>query len=206
MRSPQPSSIVIACPHCGTRYQVPPETVGAKGRQVACAHCGKSWLAERPAPPPPPPPTDEDRMFSPADEETLDKGFVAEEQAVSSQVPTPLKSGLRRGEVPPPEVVRSIAEIKAALAPKQTTAEGEAAPAAPTSPADGNAMSKAWGLLKQRQRDFSRNLPTARMSRMLSLVGFGFLGGVLLGGVLFRTEIVRMIPISQVPTPLSGSR
>ena len=42
----QPATVVIACPHCGTRYQVPPETLGSRGRQVSCAHCGKAWLAE----------------------------------------------------------------------------------------------------------------------------------------------------------------
>ena len=35
MRSPEPSTVVIACPHCGTRYQVPPETLGADGPQGA---------------------------------------------------------------------------------------------------------------------------------------------------------------------------
>lgn len=194
MRSPQPSSIVIACPHCGTRYQVPPETVGAKGRQVACAHCGKSWLAERPAPPPLPPPADDDRLFSPVDEESLDKSFAAEEREVSAQQPTPLKSGLKRGEVPPPEVMRSIAEIKAALAPKAKADEG-AVPTPVASPsADGKAMSKAWGLLKRRHLAFSRTLPTARLSRVLRFVGFGLLAGTLIGGVLFRTDIVRTVP------------
>ena len=52
----------------------------------------------------PPPPPDDDRLFSPTDEERLDKTFSAEERAISSQVPAALKSVLKRGETPPPEV------------------------------------------------------------------------------------------------------
>lgn len=76
MRSPQPLTVVIACPHCGTRYQVPPETLGPMGRKVSCAHCGKAWLAETHAPKPP----DEDRLFSPTEEAVLDREFTAIEQ------------------------------------------------------------------------------------------------------------------------------
>ncbi len=45
MNSPDPQTTVIACPHCGTRYQVPRATLGAGGRVVQCAHCQKSWQA-----------------------------------------------------------------------------------------------------------------------------------------------------------------
>ena len=45
MAAPQLNNVVIVCPHCATRYQVPADTVGSKGRQVQCAHCGKTWQA-----------------------------------------------------------------------------------------------------------------------------------------------------------------
>ncbi|MBK8084034.1 MAG: zinc-ribbon domain-containing protein [Devosia sp.] len=217
MRSPQPASIVIVCPHCGTRYQLPPEAIGPGGRKVACAHCGKSWLAERPLPLPPPPP-DDDRLFSPTDEERLDKTFSAEERAISSQVPAALKSVLKRGETPPPEVARSIAEIKAAIAPKARSAttasaeassagsepaEGKAKPGKPVGGARGKAVAQAQaaretarklGALIRQRLTSDRSLPTVRLTRVLRVVAVGLLGSVLLGGLLLRGEVVRLIP------------
>ena len=66
MSSADLQTTVIACPNCGTRYQVPRSTLGAAGREVQCAQCGKPWHATADAPPPPA--IEEDRMFSPADE------------------------------------------------------------------------------------------------------------------------------------------
>ena len=73
MSQSEPASVVIACPHCGTRYQVPYATIGAKGRPVQCAHCGKSWDAH--AEPPeiaPAKPVDAE------EERRLDEEFAAE--------------------------------------------------------------------------------------------------------------------------------
>ena len=80
MRSPKPITVVIACPHCGTRYQVPPETLGKTGRKVACAHCGQSWMADPGSALPVPEP--DDRLFNEADEKALDKSFADEEAAL----------------------------------------------------------------------------------------------------------------------------
>src|ERR1700712_4742312 len=82
------ASVVIACPHCGTRYQVPYQAIGPKGRNVGCAHCGQSWEAhaERPKappraePPPPPPPPPPIKAFGEIAEEVLDEQFVIEEK------------------------------------------------------------------------------------------------------------------------------
>ena len=77
MSSPDLQTVVIACPNCGTRYQVPYGTIGAAGREVQCAQCSKPWHATADAPPPPAV-IDEDRLFSPADERALDAQFEAE--------------------------------------------------------------------------------------------------------------------------------
>jgi len=46
--------VIIACPNCGTRYQVAYSAIGKRGRSVQCAHCGKSWEAHADPPPEPP--------------------------------------------------------------------------------------------------------------------------------------------------------
>jgi predicted Zn finger-like uncharacterized protein len=72
MALPDASTVVIACPHCATRYQVPYATIGAKGRTVACAHCGKSWEAH--AEPP------YQKGFDELAEEALDEKLREEER------------------------------------------------------------------------------------------------------------------------------
>ncbi|WP_299309836.1 zinc-ribbon domain-containing protein [uncultured Croceicoccus sp.] len=37
--------MLIACPACQTRYDVPPGALGENGRTVRCAQCGNSWFA-----------------------------------------------------------------------------------------------------------------------------------------------------------------
>lgn len=79
MQSSQAQTVVITCPNCGTRYQVPPDALGASGRKVSCAECGAAWLAVPAAPPPPAPEL-------PAEEEDrLDAGFAAEQAALLSE-------------------------------------------------------------------------------------------------------------------------
>ncbi len=189
MRSPKPITVVIACPHCGTRYQVPPATLGDAGRKVACAHCGQSWMAEPGAALPMPEP--DDRLFNDADEKALDKSF-ADEEAALRDVPSSVRQLLPKGEVPPPEVMRSISEIKAALESKTGKTLSTVAPPdnSPPSPAQKQAQSK----LRQRQQAIVDALPVARLTRVLRVAGIAGLLAVVSGGLLFRTEIVRMVP------------
>jgi predicted Zn finger-like uncharacterized protein len=184
MRSPQPATVVIACPHCGTRYQVPPETLGPTGRKVSCAHCGKAWLAEAKMLP-----MEEDRLFTPHEEEALDREFKAIENRTGiAEIPASLRGVMPDG-APPPEVVRSIAEIKAVIAPKPAETPTEPPPPRPSA-----AERAASGKLEKRQRAVARGLPAARLFRMIRIAAVLLLLAVVAGGLLLRTEIVKLAP------------
>ncbi|MGV3491619.1 MAG: zinc-ribbon domain-containing protein [Devosia sp.] len=175
MRSPQPATVVIACPHCGTRYQVPPETLGATGRTVSCAHCGKAWLATAPAPEP-----EDDVLFSPGEEEALDREFAAvEKRSEIAAVPSSLRKLMPQEQPPPPEVVKSIAEIKAAIAPR------------PPEPAPKPKVAEAP---KAKPDKPQRGLPLARLYPLVRTGAVLLLVGTIVGGLVFRTEIVRALP------------
>ena len=50
--------MIISCPACQTRFNVPAKALGEAGRKVRCANCGDSWhqMPEEDAPPPAPAP------------------------------------------------------------------------------------------------------------------------------------------------------
>lgn len=195
---PSPA-VVIECPHCGTRYQLPPEALGPKGRKVACAHCGETWDA-RPIAPSAPPRTftaPNDVLFDEAAEAALDAEFAAAEQA-ATPVPAAPAGGAEviPMTAPPPPAdpdeaakQRTIADIKAAIAPK------------PKEPTPAPAPGRSDPNQKRRQKDFmrrqaalSRTLPLARFRRVARVGLVSLLFALLVGGIGFRTELVKRFP------------
>jgi len=73
MSSPDLQTVIIACPSCGTRYQVAFAAIGMAGRDVQCARCNQPWHAV-------PEPLDAiaDDRLTPDQEAALDAAFEAE--------------------------------------------------------------------------------------------------------------------------------
>jgi predicted Zn finger-like uncharacterized protein len=233
MSSAQTALIVIVCPHCGTRYQVPPETIG-KGRQVSCAHCGRTWKAEAPKPrrdaakpamkpapkpvlkevpkPKPKPIVDTDTLFDETAEAALDNAFAEAELASkpgADKTAPPSKPQAKGHEgglgdaikqlLPmtdlPAEAMRSIAQIKAALAPKLEQAKkAHGSPEADATLANDPAAQTARGKVRQRQMQLTRNLPGSRMRRLARVAAISALALSLAAGLLLRTDLVRALP------------
>lgn len=178
MSSADLATVVITCPHCGTRYQVPHSTLGSSGREVQCAQCGQSWHAEADAPPPPA--IDPDLMF-PKDEDALDFAFEETERTMAPAVALPPPS------LPiDPDHERTLAEIRAAIAPKPKKKSVNAL--------DPAVLNRAREEFDRRQRKVIGRLPLARMRRTARLAAFVLLVSIMVLGFSLRTDLVRWFP------------
>ncbi|RYE06922.1 MAG: hypothetical protein EOP22_19770 [Hyphomicrobiales bacterium] len=177
MSSPDLQTVVIACPNCGTRYQVPYGTIGALGREVQCAQCSRHWHATADAPPPPA--IEDDLMFTPGDESVLDAAFEAEARSLAPPRPAPSPVDA--------EHARTLAEIKAAIAPKPK-------PAANPNDIDPALLTKSRRAFERRQARLSNRLPLAQVRRSARFVALLTLVAVLVLGFSLRYELVRWFP------------
>jgi predicted Zn finger-like uncharacterized protein len=179
MSSADLATVVITCPHCGTQYQVPFATIGADGREVQCAQCSKPWHAT--ANEPPPPAVDPDLLF-PEEEKALDLAFEEESKSMPAAPPTPAPAA------PPldPDHARTLAEIRAAIAPKPRKG--------PANTIDAKALDKARRSFDRRQKQAVRRLPLARMRRTARLGAFVLLVSMLVLGFSLRTDLVTWFP------------
>jgi predicted Zn finger-like uncharacterized protein len=175
MVSPLSSTVVIECPQCGTRYQLPPEAIGPKGRKVACAHCGSTWQAK--AIRPEKAAADSDTMFGPKEEAALDAAFAAEEEEVAAAV----------AEATEAVQDAAIPDIRAAIAPRP-----QKKPAGPARADPGD--KKRQKDFRKRQAAFSKKLPLARVRRAVRAIAIVTFLSLIIGGIAFRTEIVKRVP------------
>lgn len=164
MVQPEPKGVVIVCPHCGTRYQLSAETIGM-GRLVQCASCLKSWQATIPGGASFTPPPDDDALFDADAEAELDASFEAEQRR-ASQI----------------SVVRSVAPL-----PSQPTPPPVQKAQTPPNP-------KQQQEYTARRKSMRSGLPLYRFRRGARLIGVILLAMIVGGGVVMRTEIVRLVP------------
>jgi predicted Zn finger-like uncharacterized protein len=187
MNSADLQTVVITCPNCGTRYQVPYGTIGQAGREVQCAQCTKHWHAMAEAPPPPPvpvaAPVDDDKLFSPADERALDEAFEAEARGNAPTAPVPVLPATVPVNT---EHQRTLAEIKAAITPRPKKE--------PANPIDAAKLNQNKRYFDKRQRSIRSRLPLARVRRTARLAAFVLLVSILVLGFALRTDLVRWYP------------
>ena len=174
MVSPAASTVVIECPHCGTRYQLPEGTVSAQGRKVACAHCGETWTARPLALPAPTAAEAEDVLFDEEAEADLDAAF-AEAEAIATAA-DPQRADRER----------TLAEIRGAVTPP---IDGQA-----VSPAADKGFRKLQRDFRRRQAVLNRRLPFAKLRRGVRLAAVAALLLLIATGIVFRAEIVRQVP------------
>lgn len=188
MRSPLPATVVIECPHCGTRYQVSTDTIGPRGRQVQCAHCARAWKADAAAGDTGNPPTEDaaDRMFDEAEERELDAAFAAAETAEAEMPPTEPADTAKNADDP------AFEAPEGPEAPAPAVADPSAAPA--TAAPDAVVGRKRAKAFNTRQNTMARRLPLAQFRRLVRLVALTLLAALVLGFLIFRTEIVRTLP------------
>ncbi len=165
--------MIITCPHCGTRYQVAKEAIGAEGREVQCANCTRAWQArpELTLVPPSPPPAPEPPELTRREETALDTAFEAEEKAVALAETVIAGSRQRRKQGRSAEPAR----------PRPV----------PAPPVIEDATDRAFS---RRQSRLFRQLPQARIRRGVRLAMVIVLFATLAGLAVFRTEIVRQFP------------
>jgi predicted Zn finger-like uncharacterized protein len=211
--------VVISCPHCGTRYQLPWEAIGAKGRTVACAHCGQSWEAHAARP------VSIDTRLSTLAEEELDARLVAEEQrqrerraaaarrdepgggSTDNVTVLPVKGRGGKAGAGPADADDSLpADLH-----RQTVVElARAAVKAPAS-VEAAARKRPAADRRRQQTDFSRrqqslynSLPRAKARRLARYAALGALVVVFGGGLLFRDAIVTQFPQLAAPYAAIG--
>jgi predicted Zn finger-like uncharacterized protein len=183
MPVPAPSPVVIACPHCSTRYQVAYATIGAKGRSVQCAHCGKTWQAHTEPPP----------DFEALAEEKLDERFAEEERHARNRVagrigvtsePSDPSTNAAVARARSSEHLRTIEQIRATIGPKPRATEE-------LDPATSRQRQQAFS---RRQRSVYSKLPVARLRRGARIAVVVALTGLIVGGVALRVPIVQQFP------------
>ncbi len=187
--------MIITCPNCQTRYQVGANTIGSVGRKVLCASCNRSWQAhaEQEADRIKKPQLVDvnskfeaqdydDKLFNDADEAALDDKFAKEEQTIKEEEIEPKAEE---------KVIKRRSEDKKT----KKVEENENS---------DFAKSKRQKDMQHRHKTKAKNLPLSRIKHNTQYFMMFILLSVILGGFVFKNNIVRIIPQMAVLYELVG--
>ncbi len=161
--------MIITCPNCQARYQVASQTIGNTGRKVQCANCQTNWKAK-----PEPVPDTPDTMFGAEEERALDAEFEREERSTGQSKA-------------PGENEANGSEIAHRDGLKKDSGQAGAN-------LDEEKLARQKRNLARRQSILNRSLPKARLRRIVRMVLTIALMTIVLGGYMFRENIVRSFP------------
>jgi len=205
-RSSGSSVMIVTCPSCSTRYELPESSVAGQGRTVRCARCGNQWFLTNPAL--------HARQDAPARAAKPQAEMPSEESVAA--IDDEMQSALAE---PEPAIAAKPKPVK--TAPAQEESEASEAPAAADDEED------PWERRRRRAFDElpsavnqSPSMPDAAAtggSSMRKVAGWAFflllIAGTVATGHFGRMEIVEALPQAQpiyeaagyrFPTPLDG--
>ena len=190
MSSPQPATMVITCPHCGTRYELARTAIGAAGREVQCAHCQKAWQVTPGMPHSAI--VENDLQFEDIAELVMDENFANEERKLQAKHAAAREAAAKReaDERAATELAHqhTLDEIKRAITPKAGAGAGEVVKL------DPRQQRKKERAFFRRQISTNNQLPIAKLRRSARIVGVVTLAALVGGGVTFRTAVVTQFP------------
>lgn len=176
--------MIIACPHCRTRYEVADRAIGDSGRTVQCANCTESWKATRDSAVVEPP------AVPPALEAAMDDVLEAGDSARSA-APW-LAAAAARGlnpEKPPPKPVKGLS-----LFARLRTLVGLGGAASDAVPAGRPKKNLPTGFVEQRTKEILDAMPMGRLRRALGYGVAGFSVLLVAGGLFARETLVEFFP------------
>jgi predicted Zn finger-like uncharacterized protein len=188
-------SMHIVCPHCTTSFAINPSTLGASGRTVRCSRCKETWLAR---------PEDAIEMAAAvpamaASHQTAENDAAAAWDAMARE-----ESGDHTGQNTGQETDQAAPVVDSPSISADWPAEGEGTPQSADSDWPTIARLDAEG--HEEIRITSHRERLAKLFRLPALPRIPFMpavglptacaamGALLLGLVIWRADIVRLLP------------
>ncbi len=183
----------IVCPHCTTSYAINPATLGAAGRTVRCSRCKEIWLAR---------PEDATELAVAAPAMAEASAQAGADDAAGGMGSDGARRRRRRNprRRQPLDFGRLAAEAK----PRPTTPTGRRSPSDGMQATDG--ASAAAVLVPQAFQAGRRPRPHAPRSKSFvsPAMACAAMGALVLALMIWRVEVVRLLPQTATSTRWSG--
>ena len=176
--------MIIACPHCQTKYQVTYEAIGSAGRKVQCAHCQKAW--DQPPIDKEEPPPEIRQAEQAVDEDGLDDAMSAQDSGAADKAAR--VAGEKAAKVAKESATKEAKSKKAGGKNKGKTASS------PAGKIDRSVIRKRRQAFKRPGDTVVDEQPLERLRLALRIIGATALVGVLVFAYLGRVQVVQRFP------------